>query len=301
MKISRISTSPYQNSNFLEKERAALSEFEKIDEKGEVLITNTLTDISSIDTTNLRLIIHPNSGYDNFPIDFVKEAVCPIVIGNEIRAQAVSEYILFCLFKRFGIFSHQNSWDRKLKNRFLLKDKNILIVGFGHIGKLVRKTLEPLAGNIFIVDPFVEGCHKSLVEISLKICDVVILSSSLNPTSFHLINREILEKFPKDLTLINPSRGNLVSQKDLVNFLKMNPDSFAFLDVFEEEPNDLAFQEVNNLFATSHIAGVFENLDDQIIDFERRVLTDFFNYPSEFFTKYKNSLLKNRIRDNFLV
>jgi len=86
MKISRTSISPYQNPNFQERERKALSEFENMENEGEILITNTLTDISLIDTKNLRLIIHPNSGYDNFPIGFVKGADFPIVIGNEIRA-----------------------------------------------------------------------------------------------------------------------------------------------------------------------------------------------------------------------
>lgn len=301
MKISRTSISPYQNPNFQEKERVALSEFENMDIEGEILITNTLTDVSSIDTKNLRLIIHPNSGYDNFPIDFVKKVDFPIVIGNEIRAHAVSEYILFCLLKRFGNFSHQTNWDRKLKNRFLLKDKNILIVGYGHIGKLIKKSLEYIAGNIFVVDPYVEGQFKSLGEVPLEICDVVILCSSLNPTSFHLINKEVLKKLPKNLTIINPSRGDLVSQKDLLDFLKNNPDAFAFLDVFDEEPHNLEFEDLKNLFTTSHIAGVFENLDDQIIDFERKVLRDFFNLPRDFSALYKNSLLKNRIRDNFLV
>ena len=301
MKITRTSISPYQNPDFQEKERAIFAEFEKIEGPGEILITNTLTNISAIDIKDLQLIIHTNSGYDNFPIDFVKKVDFPIVVGNEIRAQAVSEYILFCLFKRFGNLLHQTNWDRKLKNRFLLKEKNILIVGSGHVGTLVKKSLEPLAGNIFVVDPFVKGCIKSLNDAPLNICDVIILCPSLNPTSFHLINWEILEKLPTDLTLINPSRGNLISQKDLLDFLKKNGNAFAFLDVFDEEPHDLAFPEIKNLFTTSHIAGVFENLDDQIIDFERRVLQDFFNRRSDFHTIYKNSLLKNRIKDNFLV
>ena len=301
MKITRTSISPYQNPDFQEKERAVFAKFEKVGGPGEILITNTLTDIAALDTKNLQLIIHTNSGYDNFPLDFVKRVDFPIIVGNEIRAQAVSEYILFCLFKRFGTFAHQTNWDRKLKNRFLLKEKNILIVGYGHVGKLVKKSLEPLAGNIFVVDPFVEGCSESLHDVSLDLCDVVILCPSLNPTSFHLINKEILEKLPNDLTLINPSRGNLVAQKDLLEFLKKNGHAFAFLDVFEKEPHDLAFPEITNLFTTSHIAGVFENLDDQIINFERRVLQDFFDRPSDFSTIYKNSLLKNRIKDNFLV
>lgn len=301
MKITRTSISPYQNPSFQEKERAVFEEFEKIGGPGEILVTNTLTDISAIDTQNLQLIIHTNSGYDNFPLDFVKRVNFPIVVGNEIRAQAVSEYILFCLFKRFGNFFHQTSWDRKLKNRFLLKEKNILIVGFGHVGTLIKSTLAPLASNIFMVDPFVKGCSKSLNDVPLNICDVLILCPSLNPTSFHLINKEILEKLPPDLTLINPSRGSLVCQKDLLDFLKKNENAFAFLDVFEEEPHDLAFPEIKNLFTTSHIAGVFESLDDQIINFERRVLQDFFNRPSDFSSIYKNSLLKNRIKDNFLV
>jgi D-3-phosphoglycerate dehydrogenase / 2-oxoglutarate reductase len=301
MKITRLSISPYQNTDFLEKEKAALSDFEKNGLLGEILITNTLTNISAIDPDQIKLIIHPNSGYDNFPVDFVQKANFPIVIGNEIRAQAVCEYILFCLFKRFGEFPNQNIWDRKLRNRFLLKEKNILIIGQGHIGKLLRTTLQGLVKKIFAVDPFVEEAAKSLDEVPLKNCDVVILCASLNPTSYHLVNQDFLEKLPTNFTLINPARGDLINQEDLLKYLKLNPSSFAFLDVFKEEPNEMDFSANTNLFTTSHIAGVFENLDDNIIDFERRVLHDFIHRPLEFSQIYKNSILKNRIKDNFLV
>ncbi len=301
MKITRTSTSPYQNTDFLEKERDALFKFEQLEGDGKIVITNTLTDITSLDSSNIKLIIHPNSGYDNFPLDFVKNANFPIVIGNEIRAQAVCEYILFCLFKRFGEFSHQIAWERKLKNRFLLKEKNILIFGFGHIGKLLYKNLESLVNNIFIIDPFVDGCFKSTEEVPLQTCDVVILCTSLNPTSYHLLNKSLLEKLPVDLTLINPSRGDVVAQTDLFEYLKNHPRAFAFLDVFDQEPYEMRTSALTNLFTTSHIAGVFDNLDDRIIDFEKKVLRDFFENPEDFPLIYKNCLLKNRIKENFLV
>jgi lactate dehydrogenase-like 2-hydroxyacid dehydrogenase len=41
----------------------------------DLLITNTHTNfdlLSGEQVENLKLVIHPNSGYDNFPVDFVK-------------------------------------------------------------------------------------------------------------------------------------------------------------------------------------------------------------------------------------
>ena len=98
--------------------------------------------------------------------------------------------------------------------------------------------------------------------------DAIIMACSLNDTSRHMINADIMPSLKKDVVIINGARGPLVEQSSLLAFLKTNELAYAYLDVFEKEPFDSAdFENMANVGLTSHIAGVHECLDDGILNF----------------------------------
>ena len=305
MKIFRCDTSPYQDPNFSLKEKQELESigctYLESNSDANALITNTNTEILNLDTKGVELIIHPNSGYDNYPLDFIQNADFPIVIGSEIRANAVTEYILYCLLERFSTIPFQKSWDRSWKGRSLLRDQQVLLVGQGKIGTLVKNSISPLVDKIWTVDPFLNETFNTPFEVPLHQCSVVILACGLNETSGHLIDSQVFKSLPVNTTIINAARGKLINQSDLLTFLRANPESHAYLDVFEKEPTPLEELNLANLSLTSHIAGVFDNLDDTIIKFEKRVISEFKNDRINFEKKYHDSILKNRIHDNILI
>lgn len=307
MKIFRCNTSPYQSPDFSYKEKKELESlginYLDTNQDASILITNTLTKIPDLDIKGVELIIHPNSGYDNFPLSFVEKANVPIIIGSEIRASAVSEYILYCLFKRFSKVPFQKSWNRSWKGRSLLRDQQVLLIGRGKIGTIIKDSLLPLVEKIWTVDPFIneDDILNTPFEAPLHQCGVVILCSGLNETSRNIIDAKFLKSLPKDATIINAARGKLINQEDLLSFLKERPEAYAYLDVFEKEPAVLEELNLPNLSLTSHIAGVFDALDDTIIAFEKRVITDFKHERENFEKKYHDSILKNRIHDNILI
>jgi len=298
MKIFRCDTSPYQDPNFSKQEKQELEtlglSYQKKIQNASVLLTNTLTDIENLKTDGIELIIHPNSGYDNFPHSFVKKADFPIVIGSEIRALAVSEYILSCLL---GQVPFQKAWDRTWQGRSLIKDQQVLIIGMGKIGKIVKNSITPLVEKVWLQDPFKNEEDK----VPLKEISTVILCAGLNETSHQMIDTKFLESLPPLVTIINAARGKLINQEDLITFLKNNPGSTAYLDVFEKEPARFEKLNLPNMFLTSHIAGVFDGLDNSIINFEKKVIGDFMNDRENFEKKYHDSILKNRIHDNILI
>ena len=54
--------------------------------------------------------------------------------------------------------------------------------------------------------------------------------------TFHLISEEVLLHLKRDAILINIARGALIDEKALNNILKIRPDIYVVLDVFEDEP-----------------------------------------------------------------
>ena len=308
--ITRTDVSPYQAQNFVKFEEKMVTDLGfkySLSEKApHILFTNTLTDMwqlhKRIDLNQLRLIVHSNSGYDNFPLSFIEQSRVSIVLGNEIRANAVCEYTLAQLFERFSSTPHKPQWDLKRAfKRRRIKDLTCLVIGKGPIGNQLLNTLHSLGCEPLSYDPY-KGPTAPLEDL-VKVCDVILLAASLNQTSFHMINEKILNLCKPDLTIINPARGSLINTSDLIIFLNKHPHSFAYLDVFEKEPRDLPELEIlPNVKLTSHIAGVFDQLDQAIIQFEKSVLEDFsaLNLPA-FRQKYESKLLNNRCRNGMLI
>lgn len=302
LKFHRLDISPYQGDDFAKSEIKLMQDLgvahTNDPKNAEILITNTHTDFSKLDLKahlNTELLLHPNSGYDNIPASFVKDAHFSILTGNKIRAHGVSEYILGRLFAHFSTISHQEEWEAGRNwSRERLWDKQVLILGNGLIGGLLFKALTPLVKKLNIYDPF-----KSNEKLSLKGTDVVLVAASLNPTSHGLINKEFLLQLNENWVLINAARGKIVNQADLVSSLSSNSHAYAYLDVFESEPfKKDAFLALDNLFTTSHLAGVSENLDQLILDFEKEMISKFITHRSnlsEFTQLQRAELLSNKL------
>lgn len=304
LKLYRTDISPYQARNFVALEQASLIEHgfdwaTTIDD-ADILITNTHTNLTKINAANLpllKLIIHPNSGYDNFDVTEVKSLKCPIIIGSRVRSSSVTNYIVASLFHALGMPKWQNHWDKDRQwNRRSLENMSIQLIGFGHIGKTLETSLRPLCGEIFIYDPF-----KNLHDFRLERVDAVIFACSSNKKNHHFFNQEKLKLLKDDCIIINAARGKLINQADLIKWLGENPNALAYLDVFEEEPTDLSVFPPNAR-CSSHIAGVDHQLDQRIITFVSNVANDFkLLNNSDFTHKWHDAILSNRIVDDHFI
>ena len=309
--IKRINTSPYFSASFSQLEFDTIKKLTGIEilpsnspSIVSALITNTHTDFSTISNEQLdacELLIHPNSGYDNFPREFIADAKFPMIIGNPIRAHAVTNYILSSLLAHYSSIPTQSAWSpTRSWPRKLLSELNIMILGIGHIGTLLKKSLAPLVREIRIYDPYA-----GFPDLDLRNIDVLIPACSLNKQNFHFINTELLQQLNENFLFINAARGALVKTEDLLSILAKRPDAYAILDVFEKEPAD--FQELqmkaHNLKLSSHIAGVYRNIDYSTAEFEAKVISDFLTLKQNEFEKiYKTMNLKNRLIENdFLI
>ena len=309
-RIFRTSTSPYFPADFNLREKKTLEaklsasnkvyEFEFVESMPcDFLITNTHTKFStytSTDLESLKLIIHPNSGYDNFPASLVENLKADVIIGSTIRAQAVAQYILSAFFNHHSPVNHQSLWSRDRKSsRGLISDLKVTIIGHGHIGKIISSCLIKMVKNLTIIDNN-EGLSGDYAG-----SDVIILACGLNSSSRHMINTDFLKSIKADALIINAARGELIKTDDIIDFLKTHPRAFAVLDVFENEPEDLAkFQALPNVITTSHIAGVYQTIDQATIDFEKKVITDFLTMKN-FKESYQPMILKNRLKAEGLI
>jgi D-3-phosphoglycerate dehydrogenase len=96
-----------------------------------------------------------------------------------------------------------------------------------------------LGNDILEISPdfiFENGIEMTSLESLLTRADFVSLNCDLNPTSYHLINKQTLEWIKPGAVLINTSRGPVVAEPDLIEALQSGILGGAALDVFEHEP-----------------------------------------------------------------
>ncbi len=276
MLIKRTDSSSYFPSDFCDLEKkcvASTAQFQYFSPQDSlpmigdiVLITNTHTDLNQWLPLKdrVKLIIHPNSGFENL---ITSGWSAPVVLGNSIRAQAVAEWSLSALYQEIGFIRHASTWPAHRYNpRKLTSELKILIVGFGHIGKILKEHLP----NAQVFDPWLS--HSVNLD---QQWDVVILAASANIKNKDMINQTFLTHCSPNLILINPARGELVKKIDLENFLTQNPGARAYMDVHQVEPYPHQFYKNSQITATPHVAGVWDGLIESMLTFEADVLTRF--------------------------
>ena len=143
-----------------------------------------------------------------------------------------------------------------------LMNKTIGILGFGNIGSLLAELLVPYKCRILGFD-IQKIDKKEVTQCSIEEifsdADIVSIHLPLTDSSKGLIDKKLLEISKKDLKLVNTSRGGIVNEEHLYNYLINNERAFAAFDVFEVEPAfNSPLLDLKNFFATSHLGSMTE-------------------------------------------
>ena len=137
--------------------------------------------------------------------------------------------------------AHRGEWLKAASHSFEVRDKNIGIVGYGHIGSQVSILAEALGMNVFYYDIEKKlslgkaipcGSLNELLDVS----DVVSLHVPETPQTRNLISVQQLARMKKGSLLINASRGSVVDYHALAQALSSGHIYGAAADVFPEEP-----------------------------------------------------------------
>ena len=211
---------------------------------------------------NLKVISRHGVGYDNIDLPFIKKNNISLLITATANAVAVAEHVIYMMLSisksinkydnevRLGNFKKNAS---KIETLELFK-KEMLIVGFGRIGKKLIKRCLGFDMKVNIFDPFVTteviksfgGNKIENLEKGLENCDYLSLHIPLTEKTRNMINYKKIKSMKKNAVIINTSRGGIINETDLDNALKNNIIFGAGLDVFEKEPIDKNNPLINN-------------------------------------------------------
>ncbi|MCP4311660.1 MAG: 4-phosphoerythronate dehydrogenase PdxB [Bacteroidetes bacterium] len=219
----------------------------------DALITRTRTrcDRSLLEGTKVSFIASATIGYDHIDTAYCEQAGITWTNAPGCNSASVRQYLVSILLYLAS--------EKELK----LKGSTLGVVGVGNVGSKVAGAAEALGMKVLLNDPprarreGVSG-FVTLDEL-LAQSDVISMHVPLNrggeDNTFHMVNRQFIEKTKKGAVLVNSSRGAVVSEIELIEGIRSRKLSNVILDVFESEP--VVNPELMELItlATPHIAG----------------------------------------------
>ena len=147
-----------------------------------------------------------------------------------------------------------------------LPGKEMLVYGVGNIGKEVGRVANFLGMRVIgvsssgkSVENFEKVYQPDMLKQCLKSADYIIITAPRTIETENIFDKEMLSNFKREAVLINVSRGELIDEQCLADFLNTGRIRGAALDVFRQEPlpDSSVLWRCQNLFITPHISGYF--------------------------------------------
>ncbi len=224
---------------------------------------------------NLKVIASGTTGVNHIDVEYAKKKGIEVISLQGANTVATAEHALALMLglMRNVPAAHSSllsgKWHRAAFIGTELCGKKLGIVGFGRIGRDIAKVAMHFGMRILAYDPYlpenVFAEHNAAQSTSLDAIfsesDVITLHVLLTEETRNLVNKQRLALMKPTSVLINCSRGEIVSELDLVDALKNKKIAGAALDVFVNEPlptdSHLIHyaQQHHNLILTPHIAG----------------------------------------------
>jgi len=205
------------------------------------------------DCRKIKIIARHGVGYDNVDLEYLNQNNIALGVTGTSNAVSVAEHVLasFLYLTKNINLSDELTRNGGFKNKSSLPDffelykKNIVIFGFGRIGKALAKRCIGFETNVYVSDPFINkseihnhNCIPVEKNEGIKLADYISVHLPLNQDTKNFISDEEFALMKNSVIIANTARGGIINENALLNALKNKKILGASLDVFEKEPPD---------------------------------------------------------------
>lgn len=258
--------------------------------------------------THLKFIQVPWTGVDNLNFDLIRE-IGVKVCNSHSNAYAVAEQAVALMFDAAKKIAYHDrlmrtgDWNRPKPDKSnvvspfskRVSKSQVGIIGFGHIGKIIRQYLSAMECQFHIADISVNekkeeagDAFYSMANLKelLGAVDYVFLCVPLTAETRGFFGKEQFEAMRQDAIMINTSRGEIVEEAALYEALKNYVIAGAAMDTWYNNPKtpfdvdckpslNYPFETLDNLVLSPHrsamIAGELPHLDDAVMNINRTI------------------------------
>lgn len=265
--------------------------------RSKMKIDKKIIDIAS----NLKFIGRVGAGLENIDVDYAESKGIKCFNSPEGNRDAVGEQALGMLLTLFNniikadLEVRNGQWLREENRGLEIKGKTVGIIGYGNMGSAFAQRLKGFEANVIAYDKYKfdysdEYVKEKTLNDLFEQTDILSLHVPLTYETKFMICNEFINKFKKNIYIINTARGKVLKTNDLVKNMVSGKVLGAALDVLEYEKvsfenlhsdNKLpdAFEYLiksNKVVLTPHIAGWTNESNVKLSEFlAKKVIKEF--------------------------
>jgi len=194
----------------------------------------------------LKFIARAGAGMENIDVEYAESKGIKCLHAPEGNRDAVAEHAIGMLLSLFNNLCRANKqvregkWIREGNRGVELKGKTVGIIGYGNMGSAFAERLRSFGVKILVYDKYKNnfGTTKIIETTQEQIfeeADVLSLHTPLTDETHYLINDVFINKFKKNIYIINTARGKSLNTADLVSNIQSGKVLGACIDVLEYE------------------------------------------------------------------
>lgn len=213
----------------------------------------------------LKIIAVFGVGYDGVDVQAARERGIQITHTPDVLTDDVADFAMALLLgiarntRLADRFTRSGAWaDGPIGFSRKVSGARLGIIGLGRIGRAIARRAQAFDMSIAYTGRHPQAVEHayfaSVVELAAAV-DFLVVAVGGGPSTYHLVDKPVLDALGPDGYLINVGRGSVVDEQALAQALAQGRLAGAALDVFEDEPRphpDLL--GLDNVLLTPHMA-----------------------------------------------
>ncbi|WP_417208606.1 hydroxyacid dehydrogenase [Antarctobacter sp.] len=253
--------------------------------------TQPLTRDTIAKADRLRIVSRHGVGYDAVDVGALNRRGIALAVCGDVNSYSVAEHacmMILAASKRAlrgdrAVRTGPWGWRNSLESQDL-RGRNLLILGFGRIGRHTAEMMSGFGMTIRAFDPYLQGlgwpdgavAEAGDLDAALGWADVISVSAP--KADKPLIGAAQFAMMRDGVVIVNTARGGIVEESALIAALESGKVGAAGLDVFESEPpaDDSPLTHFDQVILSPHIAGVTEGASERMALGSAQNIIDFF-------------------------
>ena len=240
----------------------------------------------------LKIVSRHGVGYDAVDVDTLSARGIALAVCGDVNSTTVAEHAAMLILGackrllRADASVRRGPWE--WRNRLEARDvrgQNLLLVGYGRIGRQTARLMRAFGMNLRAHDPFLmkrgwpDEAVPGVASLNEGLAWADVISFSLPHTGEPLIGGDEIALMRDGVVLVNTARGGIIDDAALVDALRSGKVGAAGLDVFacEPLPDDHPLLGIDQVLLTPHIAGLTRDAAERMAVSSARNILDFFN------------------------
>jgi phosphoglycerate dehydrogenase-like enzyme len=199
----------------------------------------------------LKVICTASTGTNHIDMDFAKENDIEVLslteergVINKISSTAEHAFALTLTSLRKVMLGHNSvlkgDWNYEDFIGRQMDGLTIGVIGYGRLGAIYASYCLAFGARVLVYDPYKKFVSKKVKKVDnvnklLKESDIISFHVHVNKETANMVKNEWFKKMKKNVLLVNTSRGDIIIEEDLVNFLRLNKQASIATDVLADE------------------------------------------------------------------